>query len=370
MDVRNNVFTKEMLLAADTEGHNHSVRPFVSDVNHMKVVQFADDKAADIREIYRRIILYAIEENPILLYYCINKEVEEVATGSLAMNHPVGSTREITFRLTDYINILQKAVDYKISCNMLLSIICKNIGYILTNHPNDIKPVLPSHNFKTMEIEVSKKLIKLINASAKKRGVTQNQQITDILFDRVPAEKKDNKKNKKLLNGSKEKIKFVVKTSEFKKRFVFLDEVKDKLYNYYTDNQFTEIKITIPMKLENSESEFIVANKHMVEKTIYRSIFDFVRMDNSDKTNMIKKATYLNSVVDFDMLLNPEKYTEVLFRVKFNDKILREFNGPLNNGIITIEEYAKFFVESNKSIDLLDATESKLYRSIDYVDLF
>ena len=208
---------------------------------------------------------------------------------------------------------------------------------------------------------ISAKLVSLIETQAELRNVSVNQQITDILFDRVDPIPKI---HTDIFKGKKSNLEFKVRTAEYKKRFIYLDEAKDKLYNYFTDKSFNEVKIYVPMK--KIDDEFINTNRPTIEKSIYRAIIKPYR--NNGASELIEKVSAANKALTTITMCSKEKFDrDIIFTIKLTDRELKRYEDNFG-GIVSLEAFGYYFIESSKSINLLDASVSKIYRKGGFVE--
>ena len=308
---------------------------------YTKIVQIADENLTDNTEIYRQITLNVVNNKKIL-----KKVINDIKNPLNVVKVKPETTRTTaTFNVNDYLNILEIAESNNIRLTKLLRVIAENFESYLKPKSVNPNPAYRTGKFKSVTIKkgISTRLVNAIKFEANRRKVSVNQQITDILFDRVAPIRKTNKID--IFSGKKTSIEFKVRKSEFTKRFIYLDEAKDKLYNYFTDKKFTDITIDIPVTSEN-DYYFIYKNRETIEKTIYREILKPHKKE--DKKTLVKKIKSIPKVKSSNIV------RIVQINIKLNDREYKNFGKIF--GKLTFNEVGYYFANSSKFIETLDTS--------------
>ena len=359
---------KRIMCMPDDERLAHIIPFWVPVTVDNRVVQIADEKLADKREIYRQFFLDIIEDDNAIDYALKSEEKrreedKDYNRVEYAVEHskrdetgieairvkPEGLHTNTTFIFDDYLNIRKTSKKYNLNCTELLTAIIK---YITVS--DNIKVTRRSNKFKYVRMSrgISRKLKSLLETQAKIRNVSLTQQITDILFDRVPPIQKI---DEDIFKGKKVRLEFTVRSKEYNKRFKYLTEVKNKLYNYFTDKGFTTYSIDIPVY--EKHNSFIALNKEAIEKVIYRGMVKPYSKEERD--NLIEMVKKVNEV-------NKPKYTTKI-SITLPDSELAVYNKKFNG--LPLEDFAYYFATTfNSSVDNLDSSVSKLYQNESLVE--
>lgn len=266
----------------DNVALSNIVKAYVPTTKHNKVKTYATNLKTSVTEVYRRIVMYMLNDSYFQLHsspievsetgYNINDIQQAIEKFNIMMNNSVviPEFTHPSFTVNDDDDEIIKTVaqEFDVTSSRLVTSILTVLDIPDESELNISPRYKTAYN---VDVKLSARIMQVIEKHRKNRNVSFVTDVIDILTDRVPFSEYPARINQSLFS-SRDKIglKISLKKREYFENFRYDEEIKYKLAYFFTDKGFTihQVKVTVPEDWASFIEENIVTFKDCMLKTI------------------------------------------------------------------------------------------------------